>query len=122
MPLAIAFILLAWAGLSSAMAAPQPIEIPVGTMQLRAFLYKPPGEGPFPAIVALHGCSGLNGRSGPVALLYRDWGERLAAEGFAVVFPDSFGSRGQSSQCSIRERAVRTWRERVSDADAARQW
>ncbi|HEV2956519.1 MAG TPA: dienelactone hydrolase family protein [Xanthobacteraceae bacterium] len=106
----------------AAAAAPELIDIPEGSVHLRSYLYRPAGEGPFPAVVALHGCAGLAGRSGPVAGRYRDWGERLAAAGFVVLFPDSFGSRGLSSQCSVRERSVRTARERVTDAVAARRW
>ena len=39
-----------------------------------------------------------------------------------MLFPDSFGSRGLPSQCTVRERSVRTARERVTDAIAARHW
>jgi dienelactone hydrolase len=106
----------------AAAAAPELVEIPQGSLKLKSYLYRPAGEGPFPAVVALHGCAGLAGRSGPVAGRYRDWGERLAAAGFVVLFPDSFGSRGLSSQCGVRERSVRTARERVADAVAAQHW
>jgi len=106
----------------AAAAAPELVEIPEGSVKLKAYLYHPAGDGPFPAIVALHGCAGLSGRSGPVAGRYRDWGERLSAAGFAVLFPDSFGSRGLPSQCTVRERSIRTARERVADATAARHW
>jgi dienelactone hydrolase len=110
------------ASTGAAAAAQELVEIPEGSAKLKAYLYRPSGNGPFPAIVALHGCGGLSGRSGPVSLRYRDWGERLAEAGFAVLFPDSFGSRGLASQCTVRERSVRTARERVADAVAARRW
>lgn len=106
----------------SAAAAAEQVEIPVGTASVKAHLYRPAGPGPFPAVVALHGCAGLSGRSGPVARRYNDWAERLVAAGFAVLFPDSFGSRGLGSQCALRERLVRGARERVNDAIAARHW
>jgi dienelactone hydrolase len=105
-----------------ASAAPELVEIPEGSVKLKAYLYRPPGDGPFAAVVALHGCAGLSGHSGPVSGRYRDWGERLSAAGFTVLFPDSFGSRGLASQCTVRERSVRTARERVADALAARHW
>jgi dienelactone hydrolase len=117
---AVIFAFLASTG--AAAAAPELVEIQEGAAKLKAFLYRPAGDGPFPAIVALHGCGGLSGRSGPVSTRYRDWGERLSAAGFAVLFPDSFGSRGLASQCTVRERSVRTARERVADAIAARRW
>lgn len=49
-------------------------------------------------------------------------GDRLAAIGLAVLFPDSFASRGLTNQCRVRERKVRSSRERVADANAARRW
>jgi dienelactone hydrolase len=117
---AVIFAFLAATG--AATAAPELIEIHEGVAKLKAYIYRPAGDGPFPAVVALHGCGGLSGRSGPVSSRYRDWGERLSEAGFAVLFPDSFGSRGLASQCNVRERSVRTARERVADAIAARRW
>ena len=61
---------------------------------LRAELYKPDGDGPFPTVIALHGCGGLGGHSEAVLPRYRDWAERLLKEGHAVLLPDSYGSRG----------------------------
>src|SRR6202011_5843392 len=79
-------------------------------------------DAPVRAGLAVLGCGGLAGRARLVACRYRDWGERLAAAGFVVLFPDSFGSPGLSSQCSVRERSVRTARERGADAVATRRW
>jgi dienelactone hydrolase len=98
------------------------VEIKHGNVTLRATLFRPSGPGPFPAVVALHGCAGLWERREPVSSRYRDWADRLVGAGFAVLFPDSFGSRGMKSQCRVRERKVRASRERVSDANAARDW
>src|ERR1700704_76 len=94
----------------------------IGDSALRAILYKPAGNGPFPVIVALHGCSGLGNRSEPIQPRYQEWGERLSAAGFAVLFPDSLGSRGIRSQCRAQEAKVRAAHERVADANAARLW
>src|ERR1051326_5887676 len=93
---ALAVIIALLAVTRAAAAAPELVEVPEGSIRLKSYLYRPAGEGPFPAIVALHGCGGLAGRSGPVAGRYRDWGERLAAAGFVGLFSDSFGSRGPS--------------------------
>ncbi len=98
------------------------IEIPAGDTKLKATLYKPDGAGPFPAVVALHTCDGLIWTDGKIELRYAEWGERLAAAGFAAIFPDSFGSRGLTSQCRVRERLVRASRLRTVDAVVARQW
>jgi dienelactone hydrolase len=98
------------------------IEIPAGDAKLKAVLYRPSGPGPFPAVVALHNCDGLNWTDGKIERRYAEWGERLTAAGFAVIFPDSFGSRGLGPQCHVRERMVRASRLRTSDAVATRQW
>ena len=89
---------------------------------LHAELYKPDGGGPFPTVIALHGCGGLGGHSEPVLPRYRDWAERLLKGGHAVLLPDSYGSRGIGPQCRVKERKVRARRERVEDVVAARQW
>lgn len=89
---------------------------------LAAILYRPSGPGPFPAVVGLHGCDGVFTPGGKVGANYADWGKRLAAAGFLVLLPDSFGSRGLGSQCRASERKVRAFVERVTDAHAARRW
>ena len=62
----------------------KPLDIP-------AILLKPAGDGPFPAIVVMHDCSGLGpGSSGSPAR----WSNLLAAEGYVVLMPDSFDPRG----------------------------
>jgi dienelactone hydrolase len=114
-------LLLAAALCGPAAAAPEPVEIGSEGVKLKGFVYRPPGDGPFPAVVALHNCEGLGSREVPVASRYSDWGERLAAAGFVVLFPDSFGSRGIGAQCSVG-RSLRSGRERVGDAEAARRW
>src|SRR5262249_11717641 len=45
-----------------------------------------------------------------------------SAAGFAVLFVDSYASRGIGSQCRARETKVRAAHERVADASAARSW
>lgn len=104
-----------------AMAA-EKIEFGVGEYRLQAELYRPSGAGPFPTIVAMHGCGGLMDSTGKIRPQYADWGERLAAQGLAVMFPDSYASRGLGSQCRVRSRSIQPSRERVADAHAARTW
>src|SRR5271168_1135442 len=104
------------------LSAPQAVEIPSGSAVLHAQLYKPEGDGPFPVVIALHGCGGLTGHSEPVQPRYRDWAEQLLKDGKAVLFPDSYGSRELGPQCRVRERRITARRERVSDILAARQW
>ena len=54
-------------------------------------LYKPEGDGPFPAIVILHDCSGLGPRSSGAPAR---WAQLLATQGYVVALPDSFTPRG----------------------------
>jgi dienelactone hydrolase len=103
-------------------AAAEQVDIPQSDMTLHGVLFRPEGAGPFPSVVALHGCESLINRSGKMAPHFADWGERLVAAGLAVVFPDSFGSRGLRTQCRVSERKVRSEHERVADANAARLW
>ena len=104
-----------------AMAAPESVEIHEGALTLKALLFKPDGPGPFPAVVGLHSCEGLNNSTGNLSTLYRDWAERLNKAGFALLFPDSYGSRNMGNQCRTRS-TIRTDRERTGDAQAARKW
>ena len=102
--------------------APHQVDIALANGTLHAQLYKPDGNGPFPVVIALHGCGGLAGRSEQVAPRYRDWAEQLLSRGTAVLLPDSYGSREIGPQCRLRERQVRARREWVADIIAARQW
>lgn len=98
------------------------VRIALDDSHLDAVLYRPAGPGPFPAIVALHGCGGLWRGNGKLSARHSDWGGRLAEAGFAVLMPDSYGSRQLGSQCGVKELTVRASRERVGDAAAARRW
>jgi dienelactone hydrolase len=109
-------------GTGPAAGAPEPVEITQGDLRLTGYVYRPEGNGPFPAVVALHSCDGLAGRGTPIAPRYSEWGERLVAGGFVVLFPDSFAARGIGAQCNAGQRTMRSGRERAGDADAARHW
>lgn len=92
---------------------------------LVAYVMRP--EGPAgagakrPAVVALHGCGGVFRANGRQQVRDEDWGRRLSGQGFVVVFPDSFGSRGLGPQCAVKERAI-VPRQRADDAIAAARW
>jgi dienelactone hydrolase len=104
------------------MPAPAQVDIPLSSGVLHAQLFKPEGAGPFPAVIALHGCGGLGSRSDSVLPRYRDWAERLLKAGNAVLLPDSYGSRELGPQCRVKEMHVKARRERVGDIAAARAW
>jgi dienelactone hydrolase len=107
---------------SVAEAAPEAVTFPGDGVTVSAVLYRPAGPGPFPAVVALHGCGGLNDPGGSLNARHADWGERLAAQGFVVLLPDSFGSRGLGPQCRVTERTVRPGIHRVQDALASKAY
>ena len=109
-------------GAADAAPAPQQVDIHSGSAILHAELYKPDGNGPFPVVIALHGCGGLGTHSEAVQPRYRDWAEQLLKAGHAVLLPDSYGSRELGAQCRVKERRVLARRERVADITAARQW
>lgn len=69
-----------------------------------------------PAIVLLHGCSGMVDSRGDLAARHRDWAERFASWGFVALTVDSFGPRGIRTICELVERPVHPWRERTADA------
>ena len=84
---------------------------------LRAALFRPaPGVPASASVVALHGCGG------PYPSRDRQWAEVLTRAGHAVLFPDSFGSRGLGSQCRVRHRVASPAGKRRDDALAAAQW
>jgi dienelactone hydrolase len=107
---------------AASLPSPHQVDIPLTSGTLHAQLYKPDGDGPFPVVIALHGCGGLTGHSEPVLPRYRDWAEQLVKEGKAVLLPDSYGSRELGPQCRVKERRVLARRERVADILASRQW
>ena len=122
---AITFLTLFAAGYAADAAplpSPHQVDIPLSNGILHAQLYKPDGGGPFPIVIALHGCGGLGGHSEPIQSRYRDWAEQLLKAGNAVLLPDSYGSRELGPQCRVNERRVLARRERVADIMASRQW
>src|ERR1700704_143611 len=112
----IAFLMLsaaAYAADATPLPAPHQVDIPLASGTLHAQLYKPDGDGPFPVVIALHGCGGFAGHSEPVPPPFPDWAEQLLKADKAVLLPDSYGSRELGPQCRVRERRVHARRERV---------
>jgi dienelactone hydrolase len=83
-------------------------------------LFRPAGEGRFPAVVGLHGCSGMFSRStGLLTPLYRAWGNELAAQGYVTLLVDSLGPRNHGETCSIQGFDLAIYRKRPLDAYGA---
>jgi len=80
------------------------------SLKLKGNLYKPEGDGPFSAVVVLHGCAGIDYH-------FRSWAEQLKKWGYVALIVDSFGPRGVGRVCghSFRVSAY----ERAADAYGA---
>src|SRR5262245_8293046 len=87
-------------------------DVPGGD-RLRGFLAKPEGDGPFPAIVALHGCSGL-----PEAVVH-GVSERAVARGYVILLVDSFTTRSIDHTCTPDRYAAADIFTRTLDAYGA---
>ena len=96
-----------------------PITIP-------ALLFRPPDASPggTPLVIALHGCGGMYstapGRETALSQRSVGWTERLLADGYAVLWPDSFTPRGAREICTLKEsgRAIRVANRRLDQLGA----
>lgn len=89
---------------------------------LDGYVWLPEGDGPFAAIVAMHGCGGVfidPGDTTPdrIAGKFRYWGKQLADEGFVVVMVDSFVPRGYGDDVSDGEVCDTPWQDRPAEID-----
>ena len=76
---------------------------------LIATLTLPPGSGPFPAVIVLHGCGGLS------TARMNEWATRLNSWGYAAVMLDSFGPRGVTTVCAPSAQHLVTPADRAGD-------
>ncbi len=74
-------------------------------------LLLPPGAGPFPAMVAVHGSGGVNKDQ------KKHYATALNAAGVAAYFPDSFGPRGVTR--TVEDQFAVTSRDMIGDAYGA---
>lgn len=96
---------------------------------IQALLFQPAGAGSrrLPAVVALHGCGGMysaaKSKRGRLSARHQAMADLLVSEGYAVLFPDSFRSRGFEEICTIdnRKRTIGQ-RHRRQDALGALAW
>ena len=91
----------------------------LGPDRIPATLLKPGGSGPFPAVVILHDCSGLGFPSSGAP---GRWASELLSQGYVVLMPDSFSTRGfPDGVCTdaSRSRVRVSFERRAVDARAA---
>jgi dienelactone hydrolase len=65
------------------------------------YLFKPVGNGPFPAVILMHGCDGLEWERPQQASwqLLKGYAERYVAHGYVALILDSFAPRGVNNIC-----------------------
>jgi dienelactone hydrolase len=119
--MSLTFCLLFLSGCISTTAGPSiTTTTPNGMLeQIPVTLLKPDGAGPFPAVVIMHDCSGLGPRSSGAP---DRWAKDLLSQGYVVLIPDSFTTRGHAggvcTNASPSRAEVNPFR-RVRDAYAA---
>ena len=69
-----------------------PNATPGAPVAIEATLIRPAGPGPFPAVVQLHGCGGIDAQS-------VRWARWLADRGYVALVVDSFGPRRLKGDC-----------------------
>jgi dienelactone hydrolase len=62
--------------------------------EIRGYLARPKGAGPFPAVVLLHSCLGLPSNRRAVEAA-------LTAQGYVALFVDDFSTRGLKETCAV---------------------
>ena len=85
---------------------------------LTGILTKPEGDGPFPAVVLLHGCTGINDTN----IRDKAWVDRLVKLGYAAFQLDSFRPRGVSNICTDWNLIVGMLGTRAQDAYEAKSY
>lgn len=98
-------------------------------VRIQGLLFAPPqaAAGRRPAVLALHGCGGmysvLKSKRDALSARHQGMADLLVAEGYVVLFPDSFRSRGVEEICTVesRKRTI-TQRNRLSDTLGALAW
>lgn len=90
-----AIVLAGCAGLIDRQAVVFPNVTPGAPVSIAATLIRPAGSGPFPAVVQLHGCAGVEAQS------FR-WARWLAEHGYVALVVDSFGPRRMPGDCRSR--------------------
>ncbi|QQS10946.1 MAG: dienelactone hydrolase family protein [Rhodospirillales bacterium] len=113
------FAALALLSLTGTARAQESVSFPVAlaggdTLTLTAKVFRPPGDAPRPAVVLVHGCSGVGNAT-------RRWPKVLNELGYVAMMIDSFGGRGVKEVCTRGSRPVEA-RDRARDIAGAVDW
>ena len=96
-----------------ALALPVPERVEFASLDkdvtVQALYFRPPeaaADKPLPLVIAAHGCGGMYSdnpaRRDQLSERSIAWTGMLLAEGYAVLWPDSFNSRGRRSVCLVK--------------------
>jgi len=102
-----------WVNFNSAGTPPTPFQLkrakakgielkPEPGAPLRGLLLRPKGNGPFPAVVLLHGCRGIQAYQ-------KDWAAQLTGWGYVALLVDSFGPRKAENMCASDKVETGEW-------------
>ena len=86
------------------------------SLTLKGKLKKPKGDGPFPAVVLLHGCDGVNDERDSM------WASRLKSWGYITLQVDSLGPRDDSFICDDNDLMKKYVPKRAMDAHDAKSY
>ncbi|MGH7388412.1 MAG: dienelactone hydrolase family protein [Candidatus Rokuibacteriota bacterium] len=87
---------------------------PGAAREITGWLARPEGQGPFPAVVLLHGCHGVSAST-------HDWKRWFREQGYVALIVDSWTPRGMKEGCSPKSVDVMNT-ERFDDAVGALRW
>ncbi|HZQ25610.1 MAG TPA: dienelactone hydrolase family protein [Terriglobales bacterium] len=110
------------AGQSTPSMIPQEIEFPSGKLQLKGYLWKPAGAGPFPAVLFNHGSGGADAdhtAGMPITQAANSLAPFFVTHGYAFLYPFRRGHGPSASQAPFMQDVLR--REEESKGKDARQ-
>ena len=109
-------------GQSKQSMAPQVVEFPSGKLRLSGYLWKPPGDGPFPAVLFNHGSGGADAdhtAGMPITQAANVLAPFFVKHGYAFLYPFRRGHGPSASQAPFMQDLLR--REEEARGKEARQ-
>jgi dienelactone hydrolase len=89
---------------------------------LDGYLFRADGAGQHPAVVGLHGCSGMLSPRGSILPIEFAWAYLFSQRGWTTLLVDSFGPRQHGEMCSIGGFDLALYHNRPKDAYGALAW
>jgi carboxymethylenebutenolidase len=120
----VCLLTLAWPspGQSTPSMVPQAVEFASGKLKLKAYLWKPAGSGPFPAVLFNHGSGGADAdhtAGMPITQAANVLAPFFVKHGYAFFYPFRRGQGPSASQAPFMQEVLR--REEESKGKEARQ-